>query len=453
MSSLKLFRTLQRRFSSTVSEVNHESYFTNTAKRRQPSPIRELTPLLREPGMISLAGGMPNPATFPFKSFSFQVVSKSGVTNGEFGDKNDYETLTLTEDETDKALQYGPSKGLPELYEWMKQFHFNVHNIPYNNWDLCISTGSQDLITRTFDTILEDGDTIIIEAPTYSGTLSFLKARNINIISINMDTNGMIIDELENKLHELKQQNEIKFPKLIYTIPIGQNPSGTSYTIERKQKIYEIVCKYNLLLFEDDPYYFLDFQHMNDEKAISFQSMDVESRVIRSDSLSKILSSGIRFGYLTAHSSIIRNIELNLQSTCLHSSALSQMAVYKLLKYWDVDVFKLHLNNVCKFYYNRSIEFEKILKKYFVDNNNEYISWNQPSGGMFYWLNIKNVIDTELLIKEKAKNAKVLLLPGKVFYVDNRANNCSFVRAAFSIATQQEMDQGIKRFSDIVIDK
>ena len=448
MSLNKAVQTLRRCFCSKASELNHELYFSNTAIRRVPSPIRELTPLLREPSMISLAGGMPNPEIFPFKSFSFNVPSKSSIINN----KDEEITLSFSNDELDKALQYSPSKGIKELYDWIKEWHFSLHNIPYNNWDLCISTGSQDLITRTFDTILDDGDTIIIEAPTYSGTLTYLKSRNINIISINIDENGMIVDELENTLKQLKQNKDIKFPKLIYIIPIGQNPSGSSYSLQRKKEIYEIICRHNLLLFEDDPYYFLDFEHMDiNKKAISFQSIDIESRVIRSDSFSKILSSGLRFGYLTAHSSIIRNIELGIQSTCLHSSGLTQMTIYKLLKYWDINTLNIFLNNVVKFYYNRSILFENILNKYFNDKNNKYITWNKPKGGMFYWLNVQNIDDTELLIKQKAKNAKVLLLPGKVFYIDKRAEKCNYVRAAFSIATEQDMDQGIKRFANILV--
>eukprot|EP01084_Bolivina_argentea_P316170 547972_1 len=452
MTLPNLSNVIRRKFCSKVSKLDHESYFSNVAKKRQPSPIRELAPLIREKNMISLAGGMPNPSTFPFHSFSFQVPSKQSIINNT---NNELETLSFNEKELDMALQYAPSKGIPILHEWIQTFHNNVHKIPYTDWDLCISTGSQDLITRTFDTILNDGDTIIIEAPTYSGTLAYLNARNVNVISINIDKHGIIADELEDVLHKMQQTttHNIKFPKMLYIIPIGQNPSGSSYTLERKKRIYEIVCKYNLLLFEDDPYYFLDFEHMdyNKNRAISFQSMDIESRVIRSDSFSKILSSGVRLGYLTGHSSIIRNIELHMQATCLHTSGLTQMTVFKLLEYWNEEILQKHLSNVCRFYYDRRNIFENILNKY-LQNKCE---WNVPNGGMFYWLNVLGIEDTELLIKQKARDVKVLLLPGKVFYhkSDERSEKCSYVRAAFSIATQNDMKEGIKRFTNIVDSK
>lgn len=266
---------------------------------------------------------MPNPSTFPFKSLSFDVPSRSSVLNSDLSPSSttspETDTLSLSPSELDQALQYSPSKGIPALHSWIRRFHDSVHHIPYSEWDLCISTGSQDLITRTFDTILEDGDSIIIEAPTYSGTLSFLKSRDIEILSVDMDSEGMIPEKLEELLDSRKSKLSHKSPpKLLYTIPIGQNPSGTSYSLHRKQRIYDIACKHNMLLFEDDPYYFLDFDHMDplQPRAVSFQSMDVDGRVIRSDSFSKVLSSGLRMGYLSGHSTLIRNIELNLQSTC-----------------------------------------------------------------------------------------------------------------------------------------
>eukprot|EP01083_Nonionella_stella_P025961 71486_1 len=438
-----------RRFSNGSSriEVQHDSFFTSTARKRQPSPIRELAPLLEDKSMISLAGGLPNPSTFPFKSFSFQVPSKSGILNNI---ENDFETLSFSQDEMNLALQYGPSKGIPPLCNWLKVFHNEVHCVPYNEWDLCLSTGSQDLITRTFDTLLEDGDTILIEAPTYSGTLAYLKARNINIISVEMDENGIIPQPLDDLLSTMQASNRA-LPKLLYVIPIGQNPSGSSYSKQRKQQIYELVCKYNLLLFEDDAYYFLDFEHLNTnitKRNISFQSMDVEKRVIRSDSFSKILSSGLRLGYVTGPAAIVRNIELSLQSTCLHTCALSQMTLYKLLTYWEQSVLEKHLNNVCNFYYQRRNMFQNVLEKY-LQNKCE---WNVPKGGMFYWINVLKTNDTQILIKEKAKDAKVLLLPGNVFYVDQRSQQCSYVRASFSVATQNEMELAMKRFAKIIDD-
>ena len=436
----------RRLLSTTIlpSELKHELFFTNTARKRSPSPIRELAPFLRQPDMISLTGGAPNPSTFPFKSLSFEVPSISSVINDNC---DSLKTLSLSDKELDVALQYAPSKGIQPLYDYLKVFHDAAHNVPYEEWDLCISTGSQDLITRCFDAILEDGDSIIIEAPTYCGSLSFLKARNIKIISIDMDENGMIVDELEDALSKNKNV------KMLYTIPIGQNPSGTSYSLERKRKIYEIACKHNLLLLEDDPYYFLDFEHMDHTKprAVSFQSMDIESRVIRTDSFSKILSSGLRLGYMTAHSSIIRNIELNLQATCLQTSSFTQMTVYKLLEYWGSEcnehaVFQKHLSNVCRFYLRQRNMMNGILETYLKDK----CEWNVPSGGMFHWMNIVGIDNSEQLIKEKAKDVNVLLLPGNAFYVDERAKKCSFVRASYSIACEEEMEEGIKRFASLL---
>ena len=154
---------------------------------------------------------MPNPSTFPFKSLSFDVPSRSSVLNSDLSSTSDHEldTLSLSPSELDQALQYSASKGIPSLHCWLRSFHDSVHRVPYSEWDLCISTGSQDLITRTMDSILEDGDSVIIEAPTYSGTLSYLKARDIRILSVDMDSDGMIPEKLEELLLSTKSDRYV----------------------------------------------------------------------------------------------------------------------------------------------------------------------------------------------------------------------------------------------------
>ena len=160
----------------------------------------------------------------------------------------------------------------------------------------------------------------------------------------------------------------------------------------------------------------------------------------------KALASGLRLGYLSAHADLVRRVELDTQATCLHTSGLSQMATYKLLRYWQSDGLRQHLRQTCRFYARRRDVMEALLKKHV----SEHCAWEQPQGGMFAWLQVRGVEDTGELIMKRARDAKVLLLPGKVFFVDDRADKCDFVRAAFSIATEQEMEEGVKRFANIL---
>ena len=162
-----------------------------------------------------------------------------------------------------------------------------------------ISTGSQDLIIRTIDTVVEEGETIIVEAPTYSGVLAYLNTKRFNVVPVDVDKDGMDAEQLEQTLQRLASGGGGGGRvKLLYAIPFGQNPAGMTYSAQRKREIYAIACKHNMLIFEDDPYCDLFFPDADGGQAIpSFQSIDVEGRVIRSDSFSKILSSGMRVGY------------------------------------------------------------------------------------------------------------------------------------------------------------
>lgn len=451
-------------FSSKITD--YSQYFSENALKRKPSPIRELNPIARQPGMISLAAGLPNNNLFPMKSFSFHVPSKQSIMNNT-SSTEDLHEISFTDTELDIALQYSPTPGIPQFIEQLKELHASQHTMQFNkesDWDLLISTGSQDLIVRTIDTLLNENEneTIIIEAPSYSGILAYINAKNINVLSIDVDEYGIIPHLLKNALESYKKYGS-PMPKLLYMIPVGQNPAGMTYSLERKQEIYQIACEYNLLIFEDDPYFHLHFgskekaaeniaQAFSDStKIVSFQSLDVEGRVIRSDSFSKILSSGMRVGYITGASDILNRIQLNMQATHLHSSGLSQMVIYKLVDYYGLDAFvNHHLKNVAFYYWRQRDLMEKYLQIHLAQK----CRWNIPISGMFYWLELlsNETADTGKLIQEKAIAAGVLLLPGKVFYEPNdiRSQECKYVRASFSIATEEQINEGLKRFANLL---
>ena len=296
----------------------------------------------------------------------------------------------------------------------------------------------------------------------------------------------MIPSELEDSIDEVLTLTG-KPPKMIYIIPVGQNPSGRSYTFQRKKEIYDIACKYNMLILEDDPYYDLQFnsvqpapdtfeefqntfeKYQNDTNYKyynrSFQSIDSEARVLRCDSFSKVMSSGMRIGYATGPSKLINQLILNAQATHLHTCGISQMMCYKLFDFWGQKKFGLHTKNVAYTYYKQRDIMEKCLNKYLHKDSNDtsfksQVSWDIPIAGMFYWLNLKNcfdaddgtkIEDTQTLIKEKAMKHKVLMLAGKSFYIDSpKAKKCTNIRVGFSVATPEAMEEGIKRFRNLL---
>jgi len=449
---VKHFRTFQRRY-----VVDHHSFLSQPAKERKSSPIRALQPLLKTPGLISLGGGLPAPNLFPIASVSFKL-------------KDGFE-LILAEKQLDEALQYSPSYGLEGLVSALKTHQNRIHSPLYTDWEILVTNGSQDALSKAFLTLLNPGDSILTEDPTYSGALAYLHPHGVNCIGVPIDGQGIIPEKLEDILERFSHKNpSLRHPKVLYTIPTGQNPSGATLTNQRRKAIYDIACRYNLIILEDDPYWYLQLfppisppRQPNNNTSIpnkelepikSFFSLDTDHRVIRFDTFSKIISSGLRIGWATGPKTIIENMQLNQQATSLHPSGLSQQTVFKLLEKWGAKGFDDHVAKVRLYYsWKRDVFLESV--KRHLDG---LVTWTPPSAGMFGWLRINGVEDTEELIKTRALEAKVLMLPGKVFSPNSDGNDffggksitSAHVRASFSTATPEEIDIALARFAELI---
>lgn len=432
-----------RRFHASIIQhkdaplTDYSSFITPLSARRQPSAIRSLMPLLKIPGMISLGGGLPNSDMFPFEELSFKV--KSGPT------------LTLTSAELTEALQYSPTPGLPKLVQLLKDLQISEHKPVYNDWDISITNGSQEALTLAFAMLLDENRSVIVEDPTYSGALAFLQPLGCKILGVPTDEYGIIPDQLRHYLTHLP--HNVPKPKVIYTIPTGQNPSGSTATTQRKAQIYEIACEHNLIILEDDPYYYLAFgkdKAPNDDamfqrsKINSYFSMDTQKRVLRFDSLSKVLSSGARIGTVTGPAPLIQRINFHTQATTLHASGLSQMMMLKLFNHWGENGFQNHVKNCALFYLKRRDLFHQAALKHLTP----FATWSIPTAGMFMWFKCNNIKNTKAMIEQKAVDAKVLLVPGQAFSPSNTES--PYVRAAFSTASYSEMDTALSRFATLL---
>jgi len=215
----------------SVNSRNVERFLTKTSLSRTPSPIRALVPYLSREGMISLGGGMPNVDTFPIASVELKLKGNDGA-------------LVLDEDETKKALQYSPSYGLPSLVAHLKRLQQDVHYVHFSDGhhDIIVTNGSQDGLTKAFEMLLTpDQDTLLIESPTYSGSLAFLGPLGVNLKGVSTDSGGMIPSELRRVLDNWDSENKgRRKPRVLYTIPTGSNPTGGSLSLERKNEIYDI---------------------------------------------------------------------------------------------------------------------------------------------------------------------------------------------------------------------
>uniref|UniRef100_A0A8D0G455 Aminoadipate aminotransferase n=1 Tax=Strix occidentalis caurina TaxID=311401 RepID=A0A8D0G455_STROC len=388
----------------------HSASATEAAELMQKSP----------PSLISLAGGAPNPNVFPFKRATVAIGHGTAVEIGE--------------DLMKRALQYSASAGIPELLSWLKDFQRNLHNPPTANYspeqgqmEVCVTTGSQEGLCKVFEMLINPGDNILLDAPTYSGTLAALRPLGCNIINVPSDQHGIIPKALKEILStwssEDVKNHSHHVPKFLYTIPNGCNPTGNSLTTERKKEIYQLARKYDFLIIEDDPYYFLQFEK---PWAPTFLSMDVDGRVIRTDSFSKILSSGLRIGFLTGPKPLIDRVILHIQVSTMHTSTFTQAST------------KLPTE-----LYSENITYSKTQRDAMLIAADKWLKdlaeWYPPAAGMFLWIKIKGVSDTQQLIMEKALQKEVLLVPGGAFNI-NSSEPSSYVRASFSLSSPAQMD-------------
>nr|XP_008248013.1 kynurenine/alpha-aminoadipate aminotransferase, mitochondrial isoform X1 [Oryctolagus cuniculus] len=421
--------------------MNYARFITATSAARRPSPIRTTADVIAKAtkSLISLAPGYPNPSTFPFKS---AVIT---VENGM--------TIQFGEEMMKRALQYSPSAGIPELLSWLKQFQVKLHSPPTIHYppdqgqmDICVTSGSQDGLCKVFEMIINPGDNILLNEPIYAGTLQALQPLGCNMINVASDEYGIIPDSLREVLSRWEPEDskdpKKNTPKFLYTVPNGNNPAGNSLTSDRKKEIYELARKYDFLIIEDDPYYFLQF---NKSRAPTFLSMDVDGRVIRADSLSKVLSSGLRVGFLTGPKPLIERVVLHTQVSSLHTSTFTQLMVSQLLHQWGEEGFLAHTERVIHFYRNQRDAALAAADKWLSG----LAEWHVPTAGMFLWIKVKGISDVKELIEEKAIKKEVLLVPGNGFYINSSAPS-PYLRACFSIVSPEQMDVAFQRLAELI---
>ena len=306
--------------------------------------------------------------------------------------------------------------------------------------------------------LLDEDDSILVEAPTYPGALAFLKPLGCDLVPVETDGEGIIPASLRKLLDDWDASLQGRKPKCLYTCPTGCNPTGATISEERRREIYAIARDHDFLILEDDPYHFLQYQDPSDPaqqarvaagnpfRVPSFLQIENRwlqeengngagagadggegggegegeggasdtARVLRFDSLSKILSSGVRIGFATGPAPLIERLELHTQATQLHTSGVSQLLVASLIKEWGLEGFNDHTVAVSDLYRERRDVFLESAERHLTG----LATWTTPTAGMFVWLECLGVEETDTLIREKALKKKVLMLPGSVFMPD-----------------------------------
>ncbi|XP_014468256.1 PREDICTED: kynurenine/alpha-aminoadipate aminotransferase, mitochondrial-like isoform X2 [Dinoponera quadriceps] len=371
---------------------------------------------------------MPNEKTFPFTEISVKLY--------------DGTSFILDEKELAAALQYIPTQGYPPLVQALREYQRRAHAPPlWESRDIVVVSGAQDGLSKILEAVIGTGDPILVPNPLYPGVEVVVAPHQAELIAISQDDDGPVPKALRETLRDRQLSGE-KMPKIMYINPTGTNPTGIIIPLERRKEIYSIACEYNFLIVDDDPYHFM---HFDKEEPRSFLSLDTEGRVIRLDSFSKVISSGIRVGFVTAAAPLIASVELHLQSSHLHAPTLSQVIFYKLLKMWGYDGMLAHYMRLRCFYKERRDVIAALAHKHL----NGLVDFNVPKGGFFLWIKVRGIENTWKMMMQRGVTEGVIMAPGAAFMMDT-TKPCNAIRASFAKASYEEMDLAMERLAQLI---
>lgn len=401
-------------------QTNLERYASLYARRAsvvKSSAMRDLMSITDRPEIISLAGGLPDTTLFPPDVLESVLVTLSRTLSAE-------------------ALQYGPTEGNLAVKDCIAQV-MAAEGMHVDADDVIVTTGGQqviDLVTRTF---VDPGDTIIAEAPTYPGAVPSFTSYEANVIQIDMDSEGMRIDELEATLARLDAEGVR--PKFIYTIPTFQNPAGVTMSLPRRKRLVEIAREREILILEDNPYAMLRFEG---EPLPTLRSLDGGHFVMYLGTFSKILSPGLRLGWLAAPAPVLQKVNLGKQAADLCTSSMTSYLVSTYFAQADWRDYIAAMNDV---YRRRRDVMLEALDKHFPDD----ASWTRPGGGLFIWATLPDEINTTDLLA-RALSENVAFVPGAAAFMDGRGT--SSMRLNFSGVDEEQIVEGIRRIGKVAKD-
>ena len=392
--------------------------YSDRAGKMRKSVIRELLKVTQDPEIISFAGGLPNPKSFPIddlKGVIDYVMDHQGKT----------------------ALQYGTTQGLKELRELIAERSVK-DGIDVTADDVIITSGSQQALDTVGKVFLNPGDTAICGLPTYLGGINAFRSYEANLKGIPLDGEGMRVDILEETIKELLK-NDIT-PKFIYLVPTFQNPAGVIMPEKRRKQLIDVANEYDLLIVEDDPYSKLryDVDHIKPVKAF-----DDEGRVIFMSTFSKILSPGFRLAWTIANPEITRKMIICKQALDLCTNTYTQFLAAEFMRRGSLD---LHIMKICEMYKPKRDKMIESMKNYFPDGYTCY----KPKGGMFAWVTLPEQIDTETMFLDAIKE-KVAYVHGKAFHVDGGGGRS--MRLNFSYSSDNQIEEGMKRLGHVIKNK
>lgn len=392
------------------------------------SAIRELLKLTQNPEIISFAGGLPAPEVFPVDAFqkaACRVLDNHGA----------------------QALQYAATEGYTPLREWIVEYMAR-YGIQATVDNVLITSGSQQALDLIGKVMINPGDLILTEKPTYLGALQAWRSYQAEFTSVPIDDEGIRIDMLEEAL--------CGGPKFMYILPNFQNPGGVTLSLRRRKQLIEIADRYGVPIIEDDPYgelryegehipplVVLDAERLNGRSGYNNGHGFIRGNVIYTSTFSKTLAPGLRLAWIVAPHEVINRCVMAKQGMDLHTSSFVQMTAYEVLK---DDFLREHVRTIRKVYGERRDVMLAALDRYFPADT----SWTYPHGGLFLWVTLPECIDTAAMMHKAVAN-NVAYVPGNSFYPDGSGRNT--FRLNFSNAKPEQIEIGIKRLGEVLAEE
>ena len=387
---------------------NGEVRFAHRFDSVTGSAIREIFKIIAQPGMISFAGGNPSLNALPDKKVS-EMAEYVLAHNGK------------------QILQYGATEGYPPFLESLMSYVKDQLNSPVPS--VLPVTGSTQALDLLCKAMIDPGDTILVENPSFLGNLQCMKLYQANIIPVESDDDGLLPDDLEDKIRQYH-------PKMIYTIPTFQNPSGRTLSVERRKRVAELSSVYHVVVAEDDPYRDLRY---SGEPLPAIKSFDQEGWVVFLGSFSKIISPGLRVGYMAGDAEILRKCTIGKQSTDVHTANLNQAIVDQFLRR---NLLEDHIHSIRKEYGQKMNLMLNELNSY-----PEGVRYTHPEGGLFIWVELPESLDATALL-QKAIDRKVAFVPGTHFCIDG--GHLNSLRLNFSNSTGEQIHSGMQALKEII---
>ena len=378
----------------------------------KPSAIREILKATAGGDVVPFSAGNPAPDAFPVdavREITADILTKDPIT----------------------ALQYGISEGYTPLRETVKKYMSEKHNIVSEDDDIIITSGAQQVIDLATKVLVNEDDVVISESPSFIGALNTFRSYKGRLVGVEVEDDGMNMEMLE---EILKKESRAKF---IYTIPNFQNPSGITMSWEKRQKLYELAQKYDVLILEDNPYGDLRY---TGEDIPCIKTLDTDGRVIYSGSFSKILSPGIRVAFTIANKNLIAKMTVGKQASDVHTPVLNQMIVNEWMNKYDMDG---HINKIRENYKARC----ELMCSLIDSELGDFVKYVKPEGGLFIWCTLPDNVDMMKFCATAAQN-KVAVVPGTAFMMYPEDKTQCF-RLNFSTPTDEAIVKGMKILGEV----